>query len=128
MARHRLCGSGIRHANQQRLHICQLQMADRIQAEFYYFSDIDHFKEINDTFGHSTGDQVLLELAEILKRSFRESDIIARIGGGEFAVALTDCNKETLDLVKIHLKENINDHNQDIKPASYRAWPGRCFL
>ena len=50
--------------------------------------DVDHFKVVNDTHGHPSGDYVLKELAVILKRNVRESDVIARTGGEEFAVIL----------------------------------------
>ncbi len=48
--------------------------------------DLDHFKQINDTYGHMTGDAILVVLAETLRGSFRSTDIMARIGGDEFAV------------------------------------------
>jgi len=50
--------------------------------------DADHFKVINDSYGHPSGDYVLKELAVILKQSVRESDVVARIGGEEFSVLL----------------------------------------
>ena len=50
--------------------------------------DLDDFKYVNDTFGHKTGDQLLIEVAERIKNSIRESDISARMGGDEFAVIL----------------------------------------
>ncbi len=50
--------------------------------------DIDHFKRVNDEFGHGVGDQAIKLLAEILQRSFRQGDIVARYGGEEFVVSL----------------------------------------
>ena len=56
--------------------------------------DIDHFKVINDTHGHATGDAVLLHFAQLLARELRENDMIGRIGGEEFAVLLPSSNAE----------------------------------
>jgi two-component system, cell cycle response regulator len=50
--------------------------------------DIDHFKIVNDTFGHQVGDGVLAEIAEVITKQFREVDLVARYGGEEFAVLL----------------------------------------
>jgi two-component system cell cycle response regulator len=76
------------------------------------FIDMDNLKWINDRHGHNQGDQALIDLANILKKTFRESDIIARIGGDEFVVLSesTDKNGET---VLTRLYENIQDHNAE---------------
>ena len=65
-----------------------LRMARRSMLPFtVLFIDLDNLKEINDTLGHRAGSQFLAETAEILKRSFRETDVVGRVGGDEFAVA-----------------------------------------
>lgn len=56
--------------------------------------DIDHFKHVNDTFGHDTGDIVLKQVAEVLNKTHRESDVIARYGGEEFIVFLSNTDVE----------------------------------
>lgn len=57
--------------------------------------DADHFKSVNDTYGHDAGDLVLAELSRILKERFgRESDLVGRLGGEEFGVLLTNCGGE----------------------------------
>lgn len=54
------------------------------------FCDLDKFKDINDTYGHDIGDEVLISFASILKSSLRKSDIVARWGGEEFVILLTN--------------------------------------
>lgn len=69
--------------------------------------DLDDFKSINDQFGHGVGDQVLLQVACRLRSSCRSSDMVARIGGDEFAVLLDDVDEPTAKIVSERLLEAI---------------------
>ncbi len=55
--------------------------------------DLDHFKQINDVYGHTAGDQVLAHFAEVLTKSQRDTEVIGRIGGEEFAVVIPECSQ-----------------------------------
>ncbi|TAL36208.1 MAG: diguanylate cyclase [Spirochaetes bacterium] len=70
------------------------------------FMDIDHFKEINDEFGHQAGDTILKEISRVVRRATRRSDIFARWGGEEFTLLLphTDANEATLTAEKIRAR------------------------
>ena len=63
----------------------QLKLARRSGCDMVlFFIDVDGLKQINDSFGHSEGDNALIRTAEVLRMTFRESDVLARIGGDEF--------------------------------------------
>ncbi|HUJ89138.1 MAG TPA: GGDEF domain-containing protein, partial [Syntrophorhabdales bacterium] len=69
----------------------QLKLARRTRRRFLLvYADLDNMKRINDKFGHIEGDAALIEAADILREVFRESDIIARIGGDEFVILAVD--------------------------------------
>ncbi|PWC22113.1 GGDEF domain-containing protein [Brenneria roseae subsp. roseae] len=72
--------------------------------------DIDHFKSINDTYGHATGDIVLKSIAEILYENTRNSDYIFRYGGEEFMVVLIETPKFAAYALIERLREKIQDH------------------
>lgn len=78
--------------------------------------DMDNFKRINDTFGHSGGDTVLRSIATILRETFRKDDYVARIGGDEFAVILQNFKPaaqnriiEKISIVNKKLAERLGD-------------------
>ncbi len=72
------------------------------------FLDVDHFKAVNDRFGHHAGDRCLLALARALRESVRDSDQIARIGGEEFAVLLIRADRELALSIAERLRDRID--------------------
>ncbi len=90
----------------------QLKLANRLmRKDFLVFVDLDRMKWINDTFGHQKGDEVLAETADILKNTFRESDIVARIGGDEFAILTVETEDADIEAINARLQGNIRDRN-----------------
>lgn len=75
------------------------------------FMDMDGLKNINDSFGHSAGDAAIREISEILRNTFRESDILARIGGDEFVALTPNTTLEPLEIVITRLQENLEEAN-----------------
>lgn len=98
--------------------ICQTS-AEKKQKIALLLIDMDKFKDINDTFGHTIGDVVLKELAKILKNTFRTDDYVARIGGDEFAAILQDFNFEATS----RLIEKINDVNEQLSKIKENIHP-----
>ncbi len=81
--------------------------------------DVDHFKVVNDTYGHPSGDYVLKELAVILKQSVRESDVVARTGGEEFNVLLPKATRRKAASLAERIRKHVYGrkftvHGQDI--------------
>lgn len=77
--------------------------------------DIDYFKSINDTFGHTVGDLILLELANLLKKSVRSSDIVSRWGGEEFLIVTPKTNLEQAGVLAEHIRQNLKAHEFSYK-------------
>ena len=68
-------------------------------------------KNINDLYGHSAGDRALIDVAKLLNKSFRETDIIARWGGDEFVVLGLGASDNAIGLIKKRLETNLNNYN-----------------
>lgn len=71
--------------------------------------DMDHFKQINDTYGHQAGDQVLRQIGGVISASFRQADVYGRLGGEEFAVLLPNTTLETAQVIAEQLVKAISD-------------------
>jgi diguanylate cyclase (GGDEF)-like protein len=88
----------------------QLRVARKMKRSMLlFFADVDGLKQINDTFGHQAGDEALVLAASCLKKSFRSSDLTARIGGDEF-VALTAGANCSLAAICRRLQKNLAMH------------------
>ncbi len=72
--------------------------------------DIDHFKQVNDTFGHEVGDHVIQEVAAIIQRMSRASDVVARTGGEEFLLVLPDTDLAAARILAERIRLGIGDH------------------
>ncbi len=88
--------------------LLDLSLVDDFKISFLMI-DIDHFKKINDTYGHLVGDHVLKEFAKALKNNLRKSDYIFRYGGEEFLVILPYTNKAQACKIASHIKEVVKD-------------------
>jgi diguanylate cyclase (GGDEF)-like protein/PAS domain S-box-containing protein len=91
----------------------QLQLARRQQVPLLLFmGDLDDLKKINDQFGHAEGDYALTRVSEILHKTFRQSDVIARIGGDEFAMVGLEEPDHTEGSLIARLQQHIDDYNR----------------
>lgn len=82
------------------------------------FADLDFFKHVNDSFGHHTGDLVLKQFSEIIKKSIREVDYAARFGGEEFVLLLVNTDIEQSISVAERIRQTLDEFNfNDIAPA-----------
>ncbi len=91
----------------------EVKLAHRIKRSMLlFFGDVDDLKEINDSFGHTQGDLALMEVAALLKETFREADILARFGGDEFVVLAVDAAFESADILTNRVQDILEAHNQ----------------
>ena len=76
------------------------------------FADLDDLKQVNDTAGHAVGDRALRDTAAILRQTFRDSDLVARIGGDEYAVLVRHAGPESAGILAERLKRQVRDFNR----------------
>ncbi|MCX8022463.1 MAG: diguanylate cyclase [Syntrophorhabdaceae bacterium] len=92
----------------------QLKIAERARNKMLlFFIDLDGMKWINDTLGHKAGDEALIATAQILRETFRESDIVARVGGDEFVVLAVDTRMTSADKLYRRIKEKVKKYNSE---------------
>ena len=98
---------GFMHLGEQ-----QIRIAARLNKRiFILYYDVDDLKHINDTFGHKEGDRVLADLAKILRTSFRDSDVVARMGGDEFVVMAMEAARVNADIFSKRLQDKLDLYN-----------------
>jgi diguanylate cyclase (GGDEF)-like protein len=90
----------------------ELQRSRRYHLNFsVVFFDLDHFKQVNDTYGHLVGSKVLRETADIVKNCLRDIDVATRYGGDEFVLLLPESDREAALIVTNRLRDAINAHS-----------------
>lgn len=112
----------------------EISRADRYRRSVgMIMIDIDHFKKYNDTYGHQKGNQVLIKIAELLQKSVRQSDVVFRYGGEEFAVILPETDMGAREIAE-RLRNNVEKeefpgkgdeklHLAISAGVSYHPWP-----
>jgi diguanylate cyclase (GGDEF)-like protein len=109
--------------NRRGFHVLAEQAIKKAQRDGHrlalFFVDLNGMKQINDRFGHEAGDQALIGTAQLLRNTFRESDVIARLGGDEYVV-LTEAIPPDIDRVLVErLQANVAAHT---RAAPERPW------
>jgi len=93
-------------------------------------ADIDHFKKVNDTYGHETGDRALKTFCEVAKSSLRETDLMARWGGEEFAFAFRDLDatqaRDVIDRIRLELSARLSTSDLPGFTASFGIVAADC--
>lgn len=102
-----------RYLMQQLEHEVLLNRRYQIPFAIFLF-DIDHFKQINDNYGHLVGDEVIRSTADIVRTKLRRTDILARYGGEEFTIYLPHTNREQSELLAERIKQAVGDNWLDV--------------
>lgn len=87
-----------------------IEKASRYQTELsFMLLDIDHFKKVNDTYGHPVGDKVLKQLAQLLSSDIRAVDTVGRVGGEEFCVLLPEIDEVSATEIAERIRHNVEE-------------------
>ena len=100
-----------------------------LESTAFLLVDADHFKQINDHYGHEIGDQVLQRLAQTLKQNFRSDDYICRIGGDEFVVLMVHVSSDVRPLIEdkvIQINQDLANVPDDLPPISVSVGVSLC--
>ena len=115
-----LTGLANRHDFEQRLDSAILSAKKASASHILIYLDLDQFKVINDTCGHQAGDELLRQLAVLLRESIREGDGLARLGGDEFGLLLDSCTFERAEALANKILKVISDFRF--------SWEGKSFI
>ncbi|MGI9953199.1 GGDEF domain-containing protein [Moorellaceae bacterium AZ2] len=108
------------------------ELHNKLSALSILMVDIDHFKEVNDKYGHLVGNQVLMEVGDLLKRQVRGRDVVARYGGEEFALILpgVDCGQaqQVAERIRKAIEEHVFARDKGVEvrltvSIGIAAWP-----
>ena len=92
----------------------EFKQANRTKTGIMFlYADMDNLKEINDTYGHHEGDKAISEVARILGSTFREADIIARVGGDEFVAVPVGTTGDAVNIISDRINRNIEAFNSE---------------
>jgi two-component system cell cycle response regulator len=112
----------VNHRTFQERFSAMLGRADRHKFKVsIILTDIDHFKKVNDTYGHPTGDQVLKRVAGLLKASARKIDIVARYGGEEFAIVLEGTDRVGARQLAERIREEVSQQSFESSKGNFKA-------
>ncbi len=99
-----------RRALDERLRIAAISSEKNASKISVLFADIDHFKAINDTYGHAVGDEVLKVVAKRISTALRFGDVLGRYGGEEFVIGLINTDQEQARSLAERIRQSISDH------------------
>ncbi|HFA59619.1 MAG TPA: GGDEF domain-containing protein, partial [Rhodospirillales bacterium] len=96
----------------------EIAEADRFERPLAFaLLDIDHFKRINDRYGHMAGDEVLRHVGRVILANLRRYDIAARFGGEEFAVAFPNTDRKAAEAVAARMREGLETETIEVSEA-----------